>query len=126
MTVLGIGIDLAERSRIRSAHRRHGERFAARVLHPAEATRPDARAVDALAVRFAAKEACMKALGTGWARSVSFRDIEIAEPLGHEPGLRLHGVAALRGERLGVRSIRLSVSWAGDLVAALVVMSGED
>jgi holo-[acyl-carrier protein] synthase len=125
MTVVGIGLDLAERSRVRRALARHGTRFVERVLHPDEVV-PGSPPVDAVVARFAAKEAGMKALGTGWAQGIAFRDLEIVDPLGPRPAIRFHGAAARRADRIGAIGSRLSVTWAGDLVAALVILSGDD
>ena len=78
--IVGLGIDVIEVARLAEALRRHGDRFERRVYTEAElaacSTRGDR--VLALAARFAAKEACMKALGTGWAEGIGFRDVEIA------------------------------------------------
>ena len=77
--VLGIGVDLVDVDRIRSSIETYGERFLQRVFSPPERAYCDGRArrFEHYAGRFAAKEAVLKALGTGWARQAGFRDIEI-------------------------------------------------
>ena len=99
-------------------------RFEELVFTPAEiatcARRRDRE--HALAARFAAKEACFKALGTGWARGVSFRQVEVVGVEGERPELRLTGQAGERAEALGVRRIHLSLSHELDVAAAMVVL----
>jgi holo-[acyl-carrier protein] synthase len=108
--IAGIGVDIVEVGRIRDVLERHGERFLARVLTDAERRycllhRDPAPHV---AGRFAAKEAVMKALGTGWSSGVHFATIEVVRAASGQPSLRLHGAAA---ERAGDRAIwHLSLS----------------
>src|SRR3982751_182540 len=96
MRIVGHGIDLVEVSRIAEMLERHGERFLSRVFTPGEALHSEGRRgrAEHLAGRFAAKEAVLKALGTGWAEGVAWTDIEVcAEPSG-APRLSLTGRAA--------------------------------
>jgi holo-[acyl-carrier protein] synthase len=103
--IVGTGVDVIEIARIERALRRSGERFARRVFaHPEiAACRIARRAGPHFAVRFAAKEAVMKALGTGWAAGVRWVDIETVTEASGGPdhlSLRLHGrVAELVAER---------------------------
>jgi holo-[acyl-carrier protein] synthase len=103
--IVGTGIDVIEITRVERALRRSGERFARRVFAGSEIRDCDARRRSGphFAVRFAAKEAVMKALGTGWAGGVRWVDIETVSEPGASPdqlSLRLHGrVAELAAER---------------------------
>lgn len=96
--ILGIGSDLCDIRRIEKALARHGERFTHRVFTEGERTRCDRRAARAegYARRFAAKEACAKALGTGLSEGVFWRDMEVVNLPSGQPTLRLTGGAAER------------------------------
>lgn len=96
--ILGIGSDLCDIRRIEAVLARHGERFTHRVFTRGERDRSDRRAARApsYARRFAAKEACAKALGTGLSRGVFWRDMEVVNLPGGKPTLRLTGGAARR------------------------------
>jgi holo-[acyl-carrier protein] synthase len=130
---ISTGIDLIEISRIERALQRHGERFLKRVfsetelatLRSARMSRANPRVVAAeLAARFAAKEACSKALGTGIG-PVSWKEMEIlAEPSG-KPSLRLTGKAAQIAGVLGFTSWSLSLTHTRDTAAAVVACLGE-
>lgn len=122
--VLGIGIDLVEVERLAGALGRHGERFIRRVFTPAEAAACADRRdrLQALAARFAAKEACMKALGCGWAAGVGFTQIEVVRGLAGRPGLALHGAAARVANRLGAAKVHVSLTHQPSSAAAIVVL----
>jgi holo-[acyl-carrier protein] synthase len=75
--IIGVGVDIAELDRIARSHARFGEKFSARILTPAEMALVPANAIPFLASRFAAKEAAVKALGTGFSGGITFQDIEI-------------------------------------------------
>ncbi|WP_185983075.1 holo-ACP synthase [Aureimonas mangrovi] len=96
--IIGIGSDLIDIRRIEKTLERHGERFQARVFTPVERAKSDRRAQRAAsyAKRFAAKEACAKALGTGLARGVFWRDMGVVNLPGGQPTMRLTGGAAER------------------------------
>ncbi len=96
--ILGIGSDLCDIRRIESSLARFGERFTHRVFTDGERAKCDARAARApsYARRFAAKEACAKALGTGMASGVFWRDMEVVNLPGGKPTLRLSGGAEAR------------------------------
>jgi holo-[acyl-carrier protein] synthase len=105
--ILGLGVDIAEVPRVREAIEHHGERFLNRVFTPLEIAycRRHKNCDERFAARFAAKEAAMKALGTGWRRGVTWRDIEVSNATGGKPQLKLSGKAqeiyiAKRGENL--------------------------
>ena len=122
--ILGIGLDVVAIERISRSLGEGNGRFEELVFTPAEIA-ACARRADrerALAARFAAKEACFKALGTGWAGGVSFRQVEVIGAEGERPDLRLSGEAEARARALGVRKAHLSLSHEVDLAAAVVVL----
>jgi len=113
MPILGHGIDLVEVARVRGMLGDHGERFLARCFTEGEraycAANP-ARMAEHLAGRFAAKEAVLKVLGTGWSGGIAWTDVEVVRESGGRPGVRLHGAAAAVAARLGIASVLLSIS----------------
>jgi len=124
--ILGTGVDLAEVRRIREAIERYGERFIHRIYTAGERAYVERKAnkFERYAGRFAAKEAGMKAIGTGWKRGVRWQDFEVANLPSGRPTLRLHGVAAKVAERLGVQSIHLSITHTAELGMAHVILEG--
>ena len=114
-----IGVDLIELDRVAHVLARHPRRFLARVYTPLETAFCRGR-VPELAARFAAKEAVMKALGTG-ARSVGWRDIEILPDRRGKPLVYLHGRARARAERIGLVAIDISLTHLRELAMAVVV-----
>jgi len=122
--IVGTGIDLAEVSRIREALERYGNRFRDRVYTPGEIAYVERKAnrYERYAARFAAKEAGMKAIGTGWHGGIRWQDFEVVNLAGGKPVLRLHGVAAEVAARLGVRRISLSLTHtAGQGMASVIL-----
>lgn len=121
---LRLGLDLTEVGRVASVLERHGERFLSRVFREGEIRRerrhPRAFA-EHVAGRFAAKEAAMKALGTGW-RGVAFREIEIGRDASGKPLLSFHGRAMERARVLRVLSAEVSITHARDMAAAVVAL----
>ncbi len=117
--MLTTGVDIIEIERIRRVLERWGQRFLNRVYTEEEASYCRGRPPN-LAARFAAKEAAMKALGTGL-RGVGWKDIEVVRGAGGEPSIRLHGRALLRAEKLGVEEMALSLSHSRDYAVAFVV-----
>ncbi len=124
--ILGVGIDIAEVDRIRSAIERHGQRFLERVYTPGEIAYVERKAnrFERYAGRFAAKEAGMKAIGTGWKRGVRWQDFEVANLPSGKPTLRLHGEAARVAEGLGVKVVSLSITHTAALGMAHVILEG--
>src|SRR6202008_1401421 len=110
--IVGTGIDIAEVPRIREAIERHGERFLRRIFTEGEIQYCESKAnrTERYAARFAAKEAGMKALGTGWNRGVRWRDVEVRRESGGRPTIAFHGQAAAFAERLGAKHVALSLS----------------
>ena len=126
MNILGLGFDATDIPRIGAAFERYGERFLRRVFTEGEIAYCTRRRnpVPHLAGRFAAKEAAMKALGTGHSRGVLWRDIEVFRTFG-PPQLRLHGGAARRFEAMGGRSSLLTITHTDDLAMAQVMILGD-
>ncbi|HTR37997.1 MAG TPA: holo-ACP synthase [Bryobacteraceae bacterium] len=122
--IVGIGLDLAEVGRIRAAAERHGRRFIERIYTPAEIAYAERKAnrYERYAARFAAKEAGMKAIGTGWRRGVRWHDFEVLNLPSGRPTLRFHGVAAQVAEELGVRNTVLSLTHTADQGIAIVIL----
>lgn len=121
--VAGIGIDLCEIDRIGDALGRHGERFLERLFLPGEVRHPlgSRRAAEHVAGLFAAKEAAMKALGTGM-RGVAFREIAVAREPGGPPRLALFGRARARAEALGVGAAHVTITHGRRDAAAVVLL----
>jgi len=122
--IVGLGIDIAEVDRIERAIRRYGERFLQRVFTAAEIEycQSKANAFERFAGRFAAKEAAMKAIGTGWRRGVTWRDFEVVREPSGRPILRFSGVAAGFAERLGATRALVSISHTAAQAIAQVIL----
>src|SRR5438128_11527071 len=122
--IVGTGIDIAEVHRIGEAMERFGARFLHRVFTEGERRYCDSKAnrVERYAARFAAKEAAMKALGTGWSRGVRWRDIEVFRQPGSRPTIKFHGRAAEFATMLNTRNIALSLSHTPEQAIASVIL----
>jgi len=122
--IVGLGLDLAEVDRIRKAIERHGRRFTDRIYTATEIAYVERKAnrYERYAARFAAKEAGMKAIGTGWKRGVSWQDFEVTNLPSGRPTLRFHGVAAQIADSLGVRNIALSLTHTAEQGLAIVIL----
>lgn len=122
--IVGTGIDIAEVARIRHTIERFGDRFLQRIFTADEMKYCDSKAnrVERYAARFAAKEAAMKALGTGWNRGVRWRDCEVARSPGRRPTLAFHGKAGEFAAKLGVRNAALSISHTAEQAIAQVIL----
>jgi holo-[acyl-carrier protein] synthase len=122
--IVGTGVDLAEVDRIREAIERHGQRFIERIYTPAEIAYVERKAnrYERYAARFAAKEAGMKAIGTGWKRGVRWQDFEVTNLPSGRPTLQFHGAAAKFAESLGVRNIALSLTHTAVQAMAVVIL----
>jgi holo-[acyl-carrier protein] synthase len=119
-----VGIDVIEIARVRKTLSRHPERFLARVYTPEEVAFCRGR-VPELAARFAAKEAVMKALGTG-ARGLAWREIEILPNQRGKPLVYLHGQAKARAKTIGLRGVDISLTHSHELAIAAVVGAADD
>ncbi len=119
-----MGTDLAEVDRIRRSVSRFGERFLQRIYTERERKYAFSKAnfAERLAARFAAKEAGMKAIGTGWSRGVSWQDFEVMNEPSGRPTLRLRGVAARVAGELGVQRISLSLTHTASQAMAVVIL----
>ena len=122
--IVGIGIDIAEVPRIQRAIERFGDRFLHRIFTAGEMRYCDSKAnrMERYAARFAAKEAAMKALGTGWNHGVRWRDCEVTRMPGGRPTISFHGVAAEFAARLGVKNAALSISHTAEQAIAQVIL----
>ncbi len=116
---VAIGVDLLERARLIRTYERFGERFLRRVFTDREREQAGHR-IERLTGRFAAKEACAKALGTGIG-GVAWREIEIVRLPGGKPSIQLHGRAAERAGALGLTAFDVSISDTHDHALAVVV-----
>ena len=122
--IVGTGIDIAEVPRIRHSIERFGERFLRRIYTAGEIRYCDSRAnrVERYAARFAAKEAAMKALGTGWSHGVRWRDCEVVRMPGGRPTIAFHGKAGEIAARMGVKNAALSISHTSEQAIAQVIL----
>ena len=122
--IVGTGIDIAEVPRIRHSIERFGDRFLQRIFTAGEQRYCDSKAnrVERYAARFAAKEAAMKALGTGWNHGVRWRDCEVVRKPGGRPTLAFHGKAGEFAAKLGVTNIALSLTHTEEQAMAQVIL----
>lgn len=124
--IVGLGVDITEVDRIEAAIRRHGRAFLQRIYTASEITycQKHRNQAERFAGRFAAKEAAMKALGTGWTRGVRWVDIEVVREPSGKPTLKLSGATRAIADRLGVRNIAISITHSGNTAFAQVVFEG--
>ncbi|HYG98127.1 MAG TPA: holo-[acyl-carrier-protein] synthase [Terriglobales bacterium] len=122
--IVGTGIDIAEVPRIAAAIERYGQRFLKRVFTDAEIHYCESKTnrTERYAARFAAKEAGMKAIGTGWKGGVSWHDVEVRRAPGGRPTVVFSGKAGEFAERLGVRHVSLSLSHTAEYAIAQVIV----
>ena len=123
--IQGTGFDIAALPRIRRLLELYGERFVRRVLTDREREKlpsapPDRTAY--MAGRFAAKEAAVKALGTGFSGGIGMHDVEILSTGSGSPRLLLHGKAAVQAKRLGITALHVSISHERDMAGAVVIL----
>ncbi len=127
--ILGLGSDLVDIRRVEATLARFGERFTHRIFTAGERAKSDRRAAraESYARRFAAKEACSKALGTGFRKAVYWRDMEVVNLPGGKPTMRLTGGAAIRLAEMVPRGMRaqIDVSLTDDppIASAIVIIS---
>ena len=124
--IRGMGLDMVEIARFRAALRRHGRRFLEKVFTPAEqrycAGRP--KSVSHYAARFAAKEAVLKALGTGWSGGIRWTDVEVVRARTGAVTVRLTGEAKRAAARKRIRTVHLSMTHTESAAAATAVAEG--
>ena len=125
--IVGTGVDIAEVDRIQAAVKRFGDRFLRRVFTPAEVSYCMAKpnAAERLAARFAAKEAGMKAIGTGLRYGITWQDVEVVRLPRQRPILEFHRKAAEFAARLGCKRTHLSLSHTKEQAIAYVILEGE-
>jgi holo-[acyl-carrier protein] synthase len=126
VNIIGLGLDATDIPRILATIARYGQRFTHRIFTEGEVAYCMRRRQPAIhfAGRFAAKEATMKALGTGHSQGVLWRDVEVVRR-GGPPQLRLHGGAARRFDAMGGRSSLLTITHSDALALAEVLILGD-
>jgi holo-[acyl-carrier protein] synthase len=122
--IVGTGVDLSEVPRIKASIERFGDRFIGRIYTPAEIAYVEGKAnrYERYAARFAAKEAGMKALGTGWRHGVTWRDFEVINLPSGKPTLQFHGTAEQIADRMGVKNVALSLTHTKEAGMAHVIL----
>jgi holo-[acyl-carrier protein] synthase len=122
--IVGTGVDLAEVKRMEEAIGRHGDRILHRLFTDDEIRYCESKInrFERYAARFAAKEAALKAIGTGWKLGVAWKDVEVRREPGGRPTIHFTGKAAQFAARLGARRTHLSLSHTVDLAIAYVVL----
>ncbi len=129
MRVVGIGTDAAEIDRVAKLYERFPETFMERVFTKREreyCLRKKRNFGESLAARWAAKEATLKALGTGWASGISWTDVEVVNRPDGAPELFLSGGAKKIADELGVVEAKISLTHCKTLAIAFVVLSAKD
>ena len=123
MSILGHGIDLVDCARIAQVYERHGERFLDRVLTDAERDRGRQfkNNIPYIAGRWAAKEAILKMIGTGWRGDIAWRDMEILPDAAGQPVVTLCGATAARASELGISRVLLSITHTENHAAASAI-----
>jgi holo-[acyl-carrier protein] synthase len=123
----GLGTDIVEICRIRQMIERHGDRFLERCFTPSEIAWARRHRDDSVrfAGRWAAKEAVVKVLGTGFVRGISFHDIEVLPLHTGQPTVSLSGGAGKVAERLGITEVKLSISHSHDYAVATAIGIGQ-
>jgi holo-[acyl-carrier protein] synthase len=125
--IVGTGVDIAEVDRIKASIERFGRRFLERVFTPDEIRYCESKAnkAERYAGRFAAKEAAMKAIGTGWSRGVTWQDVEVKRLPGGRPTMAFHGKAAEFAQRLGALRAHLSITHTAQQAIAQVILESD-
>jgi holo-[acyl-carrier protein] synthase len=121
--IVGLGVDITEVDRMEGAIARRGRAFLERLFTPAEIRycEKHRNRAERFAGRFAAKEAAMKALGTGWARGVRWVDIEVVREPSGKPTLKLSGATRAIADQLGVKNIAVTITHDGNTALAQVI-----
>ena len=124
MAIVGTGVDICEVARVSAAIDRFGQRFLNRVFTRSEREYCESKRnrVERYAARFAAKEAAMKAIGTGLRRGVSWQDFEVSREAGGRPTLTIRGKSADFAAKLGMKRAALSITHTKDAAMAQVIL----
>lgn len=124
LMIVGTGIDIIEVARVAATIARFGDRFLRRIFTENEIRYCQSKhnAVERFAARFAAKEAALKAIGTGWRRGVAWKEVEVGREPGGRPTIGYSGKAAEFAERLGARRASLSLSHTAEQAIAQVIL----
>jgi len=122
--IVGTGVDITEVPRVAAAIERFGDRFLRRIFTDNEIRYCESKAnkVERYAARFAAKEAALKAIGTGWRRGVAWRDVEVTREPGGRPTMVFHGAAGEFAAKLGARRVHVSLSHTTEHAIAHVIL----
>jgi len=123
--IIGTGIDVVELDRITHSYTKFGERFLKKILTVQERTNLPKHPAAYIASRFAAKEACVKALGTGFSQGIFFDQIDIVSLPSGQPTIKLSGPALERSKNLDVHNIHLSITHGRDIASAIVILEGK-
>ena len=125
--IVGTGIDIAEVDRIANSIERFGRRFVERIFTAEEIRYCESKAnkAERYAGRFAAKEAAMKAIGTGWNHGVTWRDVEVQRAPGSRPTIVFHNKAGEFFRKLGAVRAHLSITHTKDSAMAQVILESE-
>src|ERR1700681_1347579 len=126
--IVGLGMDITEIDRIEAAIARRGRALLERLFTPLEISycEKHRNRAERFAGRFAAKEAAMKALGTGWARGVRWVDIEIVRESSGKPTLKLSGASRQIADRIGVKHIAVTITHTGNTALAQVIFESSE
>ncbi len=127
MEIIAHGIDLVDFPRIEDMVKRHGERFLDRVFTATEQkyANDNKNGIEKLAGRFAAKEAVMKLIGTGWRGKIAWTDIEVINNKAGQPEVKLTGEVRKIADKLGVTKISISITHAANFAIASAVALAE-
>ncbi len=127
MEIVAHGIDLVDCPRIEAMIERHGERFVQRVFTAAEQAYAEANKneIEKLAGRFAAKEAVLKLMGTGWRGKIAWTDIEIVNNISGQPEVNLSGEVEKIADKLGIKHISVSITHTANFAIASAVALAE-
>ncbi len=120
--IIGLGTDITELARIKSSYDRFGKRLLQKILTKEEQQYLPESPIAYIAGRFAAKEATVKALGTGFSDGIGLLDVEVMRGPAGQPLLRLHGSVRQRAEALGMRAAHISISHDRNAAVAVVVL----
>ncbi len=129
MEIVAHGIDLVDCARIEDMVKRHGERFVNRVFTATEQAYAESNknSIEKLAGRFAAKEAILKLLGTGWRGKIAWTDIEVVNNSAGQPEVALTGEVKKIGDELGIKHVSVSITHTANFaIASAVALAQSD